>query len=117
QKINMYKKVAVVCTTGGGVSNLIKNQIQTIFPNSEVKAYPFWKKDEITRFSPGIVFSAVPLQDSLNVPTIYINELLSSKDLENIRQFLFLGDLKPKEVKLPNLTKEYLQLFDYRVFL
>lgn len=116
QKINMYKKVAVVCTTGGGVSNLIKNQIQTIFPNSEVKAYPFWKKDEITRFSPGIVFSAVPLQDSLNVPTIYINELLSSKDLENIRQFLFLGDLKPKEVKLPNLTKEYLQLFDSSCF-
>lgn len=112
KKIERYKKVAVICTTGGGVGNLIRNQIQTIFPNSSVKAYPFWQKEEIEKFNPGIVFSAVPLQESLNIPVIYINELLSSKDLENIRQFLFLNDLGPKDVSLPDVSKEYLKLFD-----
>lgn len=112
KKIERYKKVAVICTTGGGVGNLIRNQIQTIFPNSSVKAYPFWQKEEIEKFNPGIVFSAVPLQESLNIPVIYINELLSSKDLENIRQFLFLNDLGPKDVFLPDVSKEYLKLFD-----
>lgn len=111
EKLNRYKNIAVICTTGGGISNLIKNQIQTIFPNSTIKAYPFWQKDNINDFKPGLIFSAVPLQESIEVPIIYIKELLTTKDLENIRQFLFLKDEPAQEPVTNDIAKEYLKFF------
>lgn len=116
EKLNRYKNVAVICTTGGGISNLIKNQIQTIFPNSMIKAYPFWQKDNISDFQPGLIFSAVPLQDNIDVPIIYIKELLTTKDLENIRQFLFLKDEPAQEPVTSDIAKEYLRFFVSSLF-
>jgi len=111
KQINKYERVAVVCTTGGGVSNLIKTQIISIFPNSLVRTFSFWEESNIELFHPNIIFSVVPLKKAPNVPTIYIKELLTDKDINNIKKVLFLENFPIYKNKDIGRLKNYLELF------
>ncbi|MCT3033599.1 BglG family transcription antiterminator [Pediococcus pentosaceus] len=104
KRINKYKKVAIICTTGGGISNFIRNKIMTIFPKSEIDTFSFYQNSQIRDFEPNIIFSVIPLKESFDVPIIYIKELLTDKDLEDIREMLFLekeniGAVREKDKK------------------
>lgn len=113
--INNYEKVAVICTTGGGVSNLIKSKILTIFPSSQVETFSFWQESDIKKFGPDIIFSVVPLKNEFEVPIIYIRELLSDQDVNDIRHMLFLRK-NSKKLETLKQSDEYLSLFDEELF-
>lgn len=116
ERINHYDRIAILCTTGGGVSNLIRTQIQTIFPYAVIETFSFWEEVDLNRFKPNLVFSAVPLKHTPNVPTLYINELLSPQDITNIKQALFIEDfpeLNSVEIKD---TRNWLSLIKPELF-
>lgn len=115
-RLNQYEKVAVICTTDGGISELLKTRIQGIFPSSIVEAFPFWKYKEVTSFQPNIIFSSVPLKDNPDSPVIYIKELLSDKDLENIKRMLFLKGTVKSEDKYSEHSTGYLDLIKLDLF-
>lgn len=115
-RLNQYEKVAVICTTDGGISELLKTRIQSIFPSSKVEAVPFWRYSEINDFQPNIIFSSVPLKDNPDSPVIYIKELLSDKDLENIKRMLFLKGTVKSEDKYSEHSTEYLDLIKLDLF-
>jgi lichenan operon transcriptional antiterminator len=115
-RLTRFERVAVICTTGGGVSNLVKMQIEAIFPNSQVKAFSFWEESHLSSFHPDLVFSVVPLKHAMNVPTIYIRELLSRKDIDNIKQVLFLKNLPEVRTATVDTSTDYLNLIRSELF-
>ena len=115
-RIKKYERIAVICTTGGGVSNLIRTQIIGIFPQATVKAISFWEKECLISFKPDLIFSVVPLKSEPKVPTLYIKTLLTKQDIENIKQVLCISgapDNSPTEIKVP---KQFLNLIKAPLF-
>jgi len=115
-RLSKYESVAIICTTDGAISELVKTRIQSIFPQSNVKAFPFWKYSEVEAFHPNIIFSNVPLKNSPDIPVIYIKELLSDKDLENIKQTLFLNSKSDLNDKYSEHSNAYLSLIKPELF-
>ncbi|WP_225418414.1 BglG family transcription antiterminator [Lacticaseibacillus daqingensis] len=111
KRLHQYDRIAVVCTTGGGASNLIRTQIRTLFPVATVKTFSFWEVSELESFAPDLVFSVVPLELSLDVPTLYIKELLSQRDLANIKQILCLDVTPRADVPIPGKDEAFLAFF------
>lgn len=116
KRINQYERIAVICTTGGGVSNLIRTQILGIFPNANVKAFSFWEEVDLKEFQPNLVFSVVPLKQAPNVPTIYIKELLSNRDIKNIRQVLCNQKIEQRKSAPIDVSHDYLELLKPTLF-
>lgn len=115
-KINQYEKVAIICTNDGGISELVKTRIQSIFPKSKVRAFPFWDYAETVSFRPNVIFSSVPLKENPDIPVIYIKELLSDKDLDNIKRMLFLNDDSISNNKYSEHATHYLSLIKPELF-
>jgi lichenan operon transcriptional antiterminator len=117
KRLNRYDRVAVVCTTGGGVSNLIRTQILGLFPTSTVQTFSFWETADLKAFDPNLIFTVVPLDITVNVPTLYIKELLTRRDLANIKQILCLDDTPGAEAVTQAVTKDYVDLLHHDLFL
>ncbi|WP_416175464.1 BglG family transcription antiterminator [Clostridium sp.] len=94
-KIQSYKKIGVVCTSGGGISYLIKMQLESVFSRSEVKTFSFLQQEELLSYKPDIIFTAVPISYDVNIPVIYIKEFLDDKDLYRIREIIKCDDYNP----------------------
>ncbi|WP_082383760.1 PTS sugar transporter subunit IIA [Lacticaseibacillus thailandensis] len=116
KRIRKYERVAVICTTGGGVSNLIRTQIIGIFPEANVRAFSFWQENDIEAFGPDLIFSVIPLKHSLKVPILYIKELLTRSDIENIKQVLFLNESSQIAPEKISTDQNYLTLFKANLF-
>ncbi|WP_155286890.1 BglG family transcription antiterminator [Lacticaseibacillus zhaodongensis] len=120
-QVRRYERIAVICTTGGGVSNLIRTQILGIFPQSIVQAFSFWEENDIADFDPDLIFSVVPLKQEPKVPTLYVKELLTNRDIENIKQVLFTDGLDNEEpakidVTAHDIASDYLNLIKPGLF-
>lgn len=116
KRINQYERIAVICTTGGGVSNLVRTQIMEIFPRVVVKAFSFWEEQDLATFKPDLIFSVVPLKRAPKVPTIYIKELLSNRDIKNIKQVLFLDNPPRSDNTQIDYSQDYLSLLKPNLF-
>ncbi|MEC0184813.1 BglG family transcription antiterminator [Paenibacillus peoriae] len=58
-----FDRIAIVCTTGKGTSELLKFKIQHSFPNAHyVRTFSLFNKEDILKFEPDIIFSTVPIQ-------------------------------------------------------
>lgn len=87
-KIQRYNRIVVVCSSGGGSAYLIKLQMETLFPQSEVETFSFLQMDDVEAFQPDLIFTIMPLNREFEVPVIFIKELLDDDDLSRIRQVL-----------------------------
>lgn len=92
KKLNKYNRIAVICISGGILSKLTRKQISNIFQNATIKTFAFYEKNAILSFNPKLILSMIPIDHNLNVPIIYIGELLTNKDLKEIKEALFLDD-------------------------
>lgn len=89
-KINKLRKIAVICSSGGGVAFLIKIKLESLFNNANIKTFSLLDMEEVKEFDPNIIFSISKLKEDLGVPVIYINELLEDEDLLKIKETLEL---------------------------
>ncbi|WP_203623635.1 transcription antiterminator [Lacticaseibacillus sp. 866-1] len=116
RQARQYRRVAVICTTGGGVSNLIRTQIVGIFPQSTVKSFSFWEEADLEAFKPDLIFSVVPLKREPKVPTLYIKELLTNRDIDNIKRALFIDRVPSGEPTRIDVANDYLDLIKPQLF-
>lgn len=89
-KINKIRKIAVICSSGGGVAFLIKIKLESLFNNADIRTFSLLDIDDVKEFKPDIIFSISKLKEDLKVPVIYINELLEDEDLLKIKETLEL---------------------------
>ena len=95
QKLQLYDRIGVVCSSGGGSAYMIKLQIESLFPKATVKTFSFLQQDALLDYCPDLVFTIMPLSFDIQAPIIYIKELLDDKDLQRIKQILQTDDYDP----------------------
>lgn len=85
EHLSSAKRIAVLCSTGGGSAFLIKLKLEGIFHASVIETFSFTQIQEAQQFRPDIVFSIKDLENVFHVPVILIGELLEEQDLLRIR--------------------------------
>lgn len=96
QTLRSYARIAVVCSTGGGGSYLVRLQFESIFPTADVRTFSYQQQKEVLGFAPDLVFSMVPFQAETKIPVIYIHGMLNQRDLSGIRESLRTGSMDPQ---------------------
>lgn len=92
EKLEEIKHIAVICTTGGILSELTKKRVSKFFPEAHIETFAFYDSNKMIEFNPDVVLSMIPVNQDMDVPIIYINELLTDDDLKEIRERFFLQD-------------------------
>lgn len=79
-----FDRIAIVCTTGKGTSELLKFKIQHSFPNAHyVRTFSLFNKEEILKFEPDIVFSTVPIEVG-SYPVEIISPFFTAEDRKKL---------------------------------
>lgn len=99
QILRSYARIAVVCSTGGGGSYLVRLQFESVFPTADVRTFSYQQQEEVLQFDPDLVFSMVPFQIETQIPVIYIHGMLNQHDLSGIRESVRTGDMNPSAVE------------------
>lgn len=71
---------------------MIKMQIESLFPNAQVQTFSFLAQKDLEAYHPDLIFTVMPLSLEVQVPIIYIKELLNDSDLLRIKQVLQMDD-------------------------
>lgn len=98
KKENIRKvHVGVVCSSGIGISRLMSSKIEKVFRDRiEINTYG---KNDITPYIVGktdFFVSSIPLEQ-IDAPVIFVNPLLSEKDMEQVRQMVYRYERMPKK--------------------
>lgn len=114
QLIDDYKKIAVICSTGGGASYLLKVNLERLFSNAEVTTFAMNEVDQIDK-SFDLLISTVPLdQEQFAIPIIYTKTILNRAEINKIEKDLSL--LRESENKVFDVHQFILSLFDPQWF-
>ena len=113
-----YKiNIAIVCGSGLGTAQLIRNKILSYF-NYQINiigCYPVYKLDNILRGEYGkvdLIISTIPLNVGGNIPTIQVNPLINQNDLFKIKQYIDFKGTNPKERMRIFFRKGLFKYFD-----
>lgn len=87
-KMKRFNKIGVVCSSGGGSAYLIKMKIETLFEHASVETFSLMDMKDLLEFQPDIIFTIKELDIKVDVPIIYIKELLDDTDLLRIKEVL-----------------------------
>lgn len=88
KQIHLYKRIAVVCSSGGGSAFLIKLKLETLFADSIIQSFSLLEMEELRKFKPDVIFTISDLMDDLDVPVIKINELMDDDEMMRIHHLL-----------------------------
>ncbi|UTY40042.1 PTS sugar transporter subunit IIA [Allocoprobacillus halotolerans] len=117
-KLQSFDRIGVVCSSGGGSAYMIKMQIESLFPNAEVQTFSFLAQKDLETYQPDLIFTVMPLSLEIQVPIIYIKELLKDNDLLRIKQVLQMDDYDAWAVMNENplyysfFSKEFFKVVD-----
>ena len=92
-KLNKYNKIAIVCSSGGGSAYLTKLKLGNLFDISKIETFSIVQIKELEEYNPDIVFSTIEVTLNLQVPLIYIKELLDDYDILKIKQLVSLDKI------------------------
>ncbi|MGC6769458.1 BglG family transcription antiterminator [Enterococcus sp. LJL128] len=90
EEIKRYKRLAVICATGGGASYLLKTKLEQIFVNAEVQTFSIIEAEAIDE-TYDLIISTVPIELKVDrIPVIYTQALLTEKEIKKIQNDLLL---------------------------
>lgn len=109
-----YKKIVVICHTGGGSAQLLKIKLESMFPKAIIVTSSVNEIERVHDDSPDLFLTTVPFskQDS-NVPVIHIKHVLDELETTRIKQLL---SLKAYRQPIPESSPYLLNLFSERFF-
>ncbi|MBL1227319.1 BglG family transcription antiterminator [Enterococcus sp. BWR-S5] len=115
ETIRRYKKIAVICATGGGASYFLKTKLEQIFVNAEVRTFSVIEAGSIDD-SVDRIISTVPIELAENkVPIIYTQALLTEKEIKKIQKDLLL--IQENRKLTADMDNQLLTLFTEQNFL
>lgn len=96
----------LVCTTGIGSSRLLKYKLESIFSNqlNIVDTTEFYNINKYKDKNIDLIISTVPISSEINIPTIFIQDILGESNFEDIKNFI--------EKKYNNKKSKYLSIDD-----
>lgn len=99
KKLSQFKRIAVLCTSGGGSAYLLKLSLESLFYNADIQTFSIIQKDQLAEGNFDLILTIVPLPElTLKCPVIRIKELLDSKELGRIQDIIELGIAKSERI-------------------
>ncbi|WP_407857344.1 BglG family transcription antiterminator [Enterococcus hailinensis] len=114
QMIDDYKKIAVICSTGGGTSYLLKVNLERLFSNAKVETFALNEINQVDdEFD--LMISTVPLkEEQFDIPVIYTKTILNQAEMTKIEKDLHL--LRESQNKALDVYQFMLSLFNPACF-
>lgn len=109
-----YRKIAVICGTGGGASYFVKTKLEQIFTNAKVKTFALTEVRGID-CSYDLIITTVPVKvDFGGIPIIQTQALLTDKEINKIQKDLLL--LQENSGEKRDIDQQLLSLFSAENF-
>lgn len=113
QMIDTIYRIAVVCSSGGGMAYLIELRLKRIFPKAKIQTFSMFELEKIETFYPDLVFSITELSLDVNCPVILIDEIQDELDYLELRENIQFINQKGKS---PDVEEVFLSLLSDQYF-
>lgn len=108
---NIYR-IAVVCSSGGGMAYLVEMKLRRIFPRAKIQTFSMFEVEKIQEYYPDLIFSIVELTIKVDCPVILMSEIQSELDYLEVSENLSL--LKNEENF--SIEKSFFELLSESLF-
>ncbi|MBA9087934.1 lichenan operon transcriptional antiterminator [Fontibacillus solani] len=90
RKLEQFKRIAVICSTGGGSAQLIRLKLESVFPNASVITASENEMDDIVTKPIDLILTTVPLEEHIitDKPVIHIKHLLDDSEIHRIKEII-----------------------------
>ncbi|MBO0413019.1 transcription antiterminator [Enterococcus hulanensis] len=86
---NIYR-IAVVCSSGGGMAYLVEMKLKRIFPRAKIQTFSMFEIEKIQDYYPDLIFSIIELTIEVDCPVILMSEIQSELDYLEVSENLSL---------------------------
>ncbi|MFQ9628849.1 MAG: BglG family transcription antiterminator [Enterococcus avium] len=86
---NIYR-IAVVCSSGGGMAYLVEMKLRRIFPRAKIQTFSMFEIEDIQTYFPDLIFSIIELTIEVDCPVILMSEIQSELDYLEVSENLSL---------------------------
>lgn len=116
KSLEQYKRIVVICTTGGGSAHLLRLKLETIFPKAIVVTSSVNELDRFKNEPPDLFLTTIPInEDFTTVPIIHIKQLLDDSEIKRIKEIVSLTIYKqPISNSVPDIIELFSEKFYYR---
>lgn len=108
---NIYR-IAVVCSSGGGMAYLVEMKLRRIFPRAKIQTFSMFEIEDIQTYFPDLIFSIIELTIEVDCPVILMSEIQSELDYLEVSENLSL--LKSDETF--SIERAFFDLFSEVLF-
>ena len=108
---NIYR-IAVVCSSGGGMAYLVEMKLRRIFPRAKIQTFSMFEIEDIQTYFPDLIFSIIELTIEVDCPVILMSEIQSELDYLEVSENLSL--LKSDETF--SIERAFFDLFSEGLF-
>lgn len=116
KSLEQYKRIVVICTTGGGSAQLLRLKLEAIFPKAIVVTSSVNELDKFENEPPDLFLTTIPISKEFNkIPIIHIKQLLDDSEIKRIKEIVSLPIYKqPISNSVPNIIELFSEKFYYR---
>lgn len=116
KSMERYKRIVVICSTGGGSAHLLRLKLESIFPKAIIVTS---SANEINKFEnelPDLFLTTIPIDtDFSSVPIIHIKQWLDDNEISRIKEIVSLNiDKQPISNSIPNIMDLFSKKFYYK---
>ncbi|MDT2524795.1 BglG family transcription antiterminator [Enterococcus raffinosus] len=108
---NIYR-IAVVCSSGGGMAYLVEMKLKRIFPRAKIQTFSMFEIEQIKDYYPDLIFSIIELTIEIDCPVILMSEIQSELDYLEVSENLSL--LRSDESF--SIERSFFELFSESLF-
>lgn len=108
---NIYR-IAVVCSSGGGMAYLVEMKLKRIFPRAKIQTFSMFEMENVQAYYPDLIFSIIELTIEVDCPIILMSEIQSELDYLEVSENLNL--LKNEENF--SVERAFFELFSELLF-
>ena len=108
---NIYR-IAVVCSSGGGMAYLVEMKLRRIFPRAKIQTFSMFEIEDIQTYFLDLIFSIIELTIEVDCPVILMSEIQSELDYLEVSENLSL--LKSDETF--SIERAFFDLFSEGLF-
>lgn len=114
--LESYKRIVVICATGGGSAHLLKLKLESIFPKAIIVTSSANETQKFVNELPDLFLTTIPIKEDFNgVPIIHIKQWLDDAEINRIKDTISLNyGSKTTSNSVPNILELFSEKFYYR---
>ncbi|MEK5161996.1 BglG family transcription antiterminator [Paenibacillus sp. FSL R5-0527] len=114
QRLEQFRRIAVVCSSGGGSAHLIRLKLESIFPKASVITASITELDKLQDQPLDLILTTIPLEGEITKkPVIHIKQWLDDQEIQRIKETI---SLQIQPVHASYKLKDFKELFHRELF-